>query len=111
MLCKAAGFLNATTQLQQLSVTTDRPILWYTPMRVLAWHANYNCDIHKTPWGCISFLVVFYLRVTLLLIACDTGPFQSSLLFGLSFSRYLRDNQLTRLPEGLLNATTQLEVL
>ena len=39
MQCKAATFLNAATQLQQLSVTTDRPILWYTPMRVLAWHA------------------------------------------------------------------------
>jgi len=32
--------LNATTQLQQLSVTTGRPILWYTPMRVISWHAN-----------------------------------------------------------------------
>ena len=41
--------LSATTLIQQLSVTTDRPILWYTPMRVLAWHANYNCDIDQTP--------------------------------------------------------------
>jgi len=31
--------LNATTEIEQLSVTTDQPILWYTPMRVLAWHA------------------------------------------------------------------------
>jgi len=31
MQCKAATFLNAPSQLQQLSVTTGRPILWYTP--------------------------------------------------------------------------------
>ena len=31
--------LNATTEIQQLSVTTDQPILWYTPMKVLTWHA------------------------------------------------------------------------
>jgi len=49
MQCKAARFLNATTQLQQLSVTTDWPIVWYTPMRVLAWRAHYNCDIDQTP--------------------------------------------------------------
>jgi len=41
--------LNAATQLQQLSVTTDRPILWYTPMRVLAWHTDYNYNIDQTP--------------------------------------------------------------
>jgi len=46
MQFKAARFLNATTQLQQLSVTTDRPILWYTSMRVLA---NYNCNLDQTP--------------------------------------------------------------
>ena len=72
MQCKAARFLNAITQLQQLSVTTDRPILWYTSLRVLAWHANYNCDIDQTPWGCISLLIVFYLHIALQLIACDT---------------------------------------
>jgi len=49
MQCKAARFFNATTQLPQLSVTTGRPILWHTLMRVLAWHANYNCDIDQTP--------------------------------------------------------------
>ena len=65
--------------------------------------------IHKL--DCISFIVVFYLHVELQLIACDTGPIQSTLLFGLSFSRSLRGNQLTRLPEGLLNATTQLQEL
>jgi len=67
--------LNATTQLQQqLSVTTDRPILWYTLMRVLAWSANYNCDIDQTPWDCISFLA-FYLHVALQLIASEQVPF------------------------------------
>ena len=54
---------------------------------------------------------LFCSYVALQLIASDTRPFQSSLLFGLSFSRNLRDNQLTRLPEGLLNATTQLQEL
>jgi len=72
-------FFNAITQLLQLSVTTDLPILWYTPLRVLALHANYNCDIDQTPWGCISFLVEFYLHVPLQLIAIDTGSFQSRL--------------------------------
>ena len=96
-----ARFSNATPQLQQLYVTADQPFLWYTPMGVLAWHEYYNCDIAQTPWGCISFLVVFWLHVALQLIAIDSGPFQSSLLFGLSFSRNLNGNQLTRLPEGL----------
>jgi len=49
MQCKAARFLNATTLLQQLSVTTDKPILWYTPLEVLAWHVNYNSDIDQIP--------------------------------------------------------------
>jgi len=40
MQCKASRFLNATTQLQQLSVTT---------YEVLAWSTNYNCDIDQTP--------------------------------------------------------------
>jgi len=68
-------------------------------------------NIDQTPRGCISFLVVFCLHVALQLVASDTGSFQSSLLFGLSFSRSLHGNQLTRLPEGLLNATTQLQQL
>ena len=42
--------LNAITQLQQLSFTTDRPILWYTLMRVLASHANYNGCLESVDW-------------------------------------------------------------
>ena len=69
-----------------------------------------NCDTDQTPWGCISFLA-FYLHIALQLIASNTSPFQSRLLFGLSFFRSLLGNQLTRLPEGLLNATTKLQEL
>ena len=36
---------------------------------------------------------------------CNT---QLTLLFGLCFSRWLYNNRLTELPDGLLSATTQL---
>ena len=41
MQCKAARCLNATTELQQLSPQADQ-------FCVLAWHADYNCDINQT---------------------------------------------------------------
>ena len=44
MQWKVARFVNATTQLQQLSVTTDWLILWYTTTRVIA-DLQINCDI------------------------------------------------------------------
>ena len=34
-----------------------------------------NYDIDLIPWGCISFLVVFYLALQL--VVCDAGSFQS----------------------------------
>jgi len=36
-----------------------------------------NHDIDLIPWGCISFLVVFYLAPQL--VVCDKGSFQSRL--------------------------------
>ena len=90
------------------TVCTDQPIL-STIMGAKLHGIQINNDIDLISWGFISVLVVFHFA--LWLVACDTGPFQSRLLFGLWLSRYLHYNQLTRLPEGLLDATTQLQNL
>jgi len=87
---------------------------YHTAATTVCHHRLTNSVVYTYGSTCMEyklFLVVFYLHVALQLIACDTGPFHFSLLFGLSFSRSLYGNQLTRLPEGLLNATTQLQHL
>ena len=44
-------------------------------------------------------------------ILCTGALYRFTGLFGLSFSRYLDNNQLTALPGDLLTATTQLKCL
>ena len=53
------------------------------------------------------------LRYISLPVACpdDVSVYRFTALFDLLFSRYLDGNQLTELPESLLSATTQLQLL
>ena len=58
----------------------------------------------------VTAVSLFLLQV-LIMSLCTGALYRFTGLFDLSFSRYLDGNQLTELPEGLLNATTQLLML